>query len=439
LFPDVPCVVRDQAGAMTDNTATNTTFTPTPTTRPPLRRSTSDRVLGGVAGGFAQWLGIDPAIVRVILVVLAIFGGSGVVLYVVGWLFIPEEGRDGNEATRMLDRAGRPGSSGRIVLIVMAAIAALIVLGWISSSGPWHTFGGGSVLLLLAVGGTILWLLNRTPSPVTATAPGPMDVSAAGPDTDSAPTAVQPAYLAAPVTTDAPPTGFAYGGSGGGYPGYVPATPPPPPAPPRPRSYLGLVVLSIAVIAMGLLVSIDVAGLADIPAVVILSTGLGLLGIGLIVGAFVGRAKWLIAVAVPLLMFTAIIAVVPSNLRLGTNVTVGDRMWRPTTAAQATTMHKLGVGQAVLDLRDLPAGTVLSDPIQAYVGMGDLKVIVPSDMNVAVAAKVGLGEIDLEGLAPVDGRNPAIVTTLPGSTSTTNPPVDLIVEAGIGSLEVSRA
>jgi predicted membrane protein len=101
--------------------------------------------------------------------------------------------------------------------------------------------------------------------------------------------------------------------------------------------------------------------------------------------------------------------------------------------------HNLGVGQAVLDLRRLPAGTVLTEPISAYVGVGDLKVIVPADMNVDVTANVGLGEIDLDGLPVVDGRDRTLVTQLPGSTSPTTPPVDLVVEAGIGTLEVSRA
>ena len=434
---------------MTDNTATETTHAATAAARPPLRRSTSDRVLGGVAGGVARWLGIDPAIVRVVLVVLAIFGGSGVVLYVLGWLFIPEDGQTGNEASRLLDRAGRPGSGGRIVLIVMAVLAALILLGWASSSGPWNTFGGGSLLLLLAVGGTVLWLLNRTPAP-TSVGSGQIEPAGQGAPgsgaemqaAETSATAVLPA-LGTPAPPAELPTGFAYGGSGGSYPGYVPTPAPQPPAPPQPRSYLGLVVLSVAVMVMGLLASINVAGLADIPVVVVLAAGLGVLGIGLVVGAFAGRAKWLIALAVPLLLFTAVIAVVPSNLRLGTNVTVGDRTWVPTTVADATSVHKLGVGQAVLDLRDLPPGVALTAPIRAYVGIGDLRVIVPSDMNVAVDSHVGLGDISVEGLAPVQGRDPSLNADLPGSTSPSPSPssstVDLIVEAGIGSVEVSRA
>jgi len=58
----------------------------------PLRRPYSDRMLAGVAAGFAQYLGVDATIVRVALAVLTVIGGAGVPLYIAGWLLIPEEG-----------------------------------------------------------------------------------------------------------------------------------------------------------------------------------------------------------------------------------------------------------------------------------------------------------------------------------------------------------
>ena len=129
-------------------------------TRPPLRRLRDDRVIGGVASGFARWLGIDPVIVRVVLVVLAVFGGSGLILYAAGWLFIPEEGAESNEAQKLLEGSGQPGSTGRVAFIVVGACLAIIVLGGALSFGPWNGVwfvgGGGSLLLLLAAGGLVL-------------------------------------------------------------------------------------------------------------------------------------------------------------------------------------------------------------------------------------------------------------------------------------------
>jgi phage shock protein C len=56
-----------------------------------LRRSRTDRVIAGVCGGVGRYLGVDPVLIRVALVVLAIVGGGGILLYVLGWILIPEE------------------------------------------------------------------------------------------------------------------------------------------------------------------------------------------------------------------------------------------------------------------------------------------------------------------------------------------------------------
>jgi phage shock protein C len=62
-----------------------------PQARVPLRRSTTDKVIAGVAGGLGRYLGVDPVIIRIALVVLALTGGSGVLLYIIAWIAIPEE------------------------------------------------------------------------------------------------------------------------------------------------------------------------------------------------------------------------------------------------------------------------------------------------------------------------------------------------------------
>src|SRR3989344_5926675 len=56
-----------------------------------LFRSRTDRVLGGVAGGIAQYFDIDAVIIRIIFVFITIFGGSGILLYIILWLVIPDE------------------------------------------------------------------------------------------------------------------------------------------------------------------------------------------------------------------------------------------------------------------------------------------------------------------------------------------------------------
>ncbi len=56
-----------------------------------LRRSRSDRWLGGVCGGIAVITGVESWIWRLILTALALFGGAGVLFYILLWIFVPEE------------------------------------------------------------------------------------------------------------------------------------------------------------------------------------------------------------------------------------------------------------------------------------------------------------------------------------------------------------
>ena len=56
-----------------------------------LYRSRTDRKLAGVCGGLAQYFNLDATLMRVLFVVLAVLGGSGLLLYVAMWIIIPKE------------------------------------------------------------------------------------------------------------------------------------------------------------------------------------------------------------------------------------------------------------------------------------------------------------------------------------------------------------
>jgi phage shock protein C len=56
-----------------------------------LVRTKNDRMIAGVCGGLARYAGLDPVLVRLLMVGLVIFGGSGALLYLAGWIIIPEE------------------------------------------------------------------------------------------------------------------------------------------------------------------------------------------------------------------------------------------------------------------------------------------------------------------------------------------------------------
>jgi phage shock protein C len=84
-----------------------------------LRRSKDDKVIAGVAGGLGRYLGIDSVIVRIILLVLLIAGGSGFLIYLIGWIAIPMEQPDDNVGPAT-------GSASSVTLLIGGA---LIVVG----------------------------------------------------------------------------------------------------------------------------------------------------------------------------------------------------------------------------------------------------------------------------------------------------------------------
>ena len=56
-----------------------------------LRRSRGDRWIAGVCGGIARATGVESWIWRLVFTVLALFGGTGVLFYVLLWIFVPAE------------------------------------------------------------------------------------------------------------------------------------------------------------------------------------------------------------------------------------------------------------------------------------------------------------------------------------------------------------
>jgi phage shock protein C len=60
-----------------------------------LYRSRTNRQVAGVCGGLAERFNVDVTLMRVLFVVLAIFGGAGVVLYIAMWIIVPEQPPEG--------------------------------------------------------------------------------------------------------------------------------------------------------------------------------------------------------------------------------------------------------------------------------------------------------------------------------------------------------
>jgi hypothetical protein len=142
------------------------------------------------------------------------------------------------------------------------------------------------------------------------------------------------------------------------------------------------------------------------------------------------RAGFVTFLAVVLAITAWTSSVVPTGIQLGGRV--GDATWTPTSVSSTANYH-LGIGNGVLDLGRLPAAGLSEATLPAYVGLGELKVIVPEGLTVRVVGHVGLGEI----LAPGEGQNDAGNGGQGGSdvsrsVTVGDGPAEVVVDAGVG-------
>jgi phage shock protein C len=56
-----------------------------------LQRSRTEKMIGGVCGGLAEYFNVDPTIVRILWVLITLLGGAGIILYVILWVIMPLE------------------------------------------------------------------------------------------------------------------------------------------------------------------------------------------------------------------------------------------------------------------------------------------------------------------------------------------------------------
>jgi phage shock protein C len=74
-----------------------------PPSRPPLRRSRTDMLLGGVSGGLAEHTGVDALLWRVAFVGLTVAGGAGIPIYLLLWVLMPPAPTGPADKTNVLD------------------------------------------------------------------------------------------------------------------------------------------------------------------------------------------------------------------------------------------------------------------------------------------------------------------------------------------------
>ena len=455
-----------------------------------LRRDRSRQWFAGVCSGIARRVDVDPVLIRAAFIALTLFGGFGIVAYLVAWLLMPDEG--GRIMARdAMDRSNGGDASGAIVLTVIAVLvlAAMIfgdngfligwgviplaVVGWLfwrheqgkSSSAAWQSAGAPGTP------GTPGGPAQGHPAspyagtPYAATSPAAASAPPMGSMSMASPTAAPPAPPAPTTWADAP-------ASQGWQPPPAPPVPPrahlplAPPPPPRPRRRTAgiagfALVLGLAVVGYGAGLMLD--GPVGFPGSRELFGGvlaLGAASLATMIVGLTGRRSLLSAALVTILGIGVGAAGIVEGNWEGDR---GVRTWTP--SATTTTQHfDHSVGRATIDLRPLfaslavpatpspsggPALTPLGQPVAPQdldieQGAGEMTIIVPAGASAQIRAKAEFGEVRVVGNLPEgisdrdDGGNDGPGETLSLDLGAGAPAVIVRADITVGQITIQE-
>lgn len=303
-----------------------------------LRRSHDDKKIGGVAGGVARHLDVDPTIVRVLFVVAIFFGGAGLLVYAVLWLVVPDD-TTGRSALSVRD------ATRNVIVIAVLVVAAILALG--------DTIDGGSLswppLVVIAVI-TLVWLMARDRREERR----PEDPSG-GPPAWSGPT-------------------------------YTPAPIPPRQVARRRGPLLFGITLALGALALGVLGLLDASGVTvtdgAYPAL-----ALTVVGLMLVVGSVYGRPGGLILLGVVSCVVLAAVSVAEPRFDGDRNLEV-----TPTSSDQLEDVYDVPAGRVAVDLTDVEDLASLDGrTLELSANAGELLVIVPDGLTVDLDATITYG------------------------------------------------
>ncbi|MDE0233510.1 MAG: LiaF-related protein [bacterium] len=367
-----------------------------------LHRPEQGRWIAGVAAGLGIHLGVPTAVIRAVFALLCFVGGLGVLLYVAGWLLIPGEG----QTESIVQGWVGAGQARRWVGVILVGVAIIIL------AAETSLIRGDLAFAVVLIGiGVMLFRgdLSREDRPP---APRRSGRRAAPPD-------------GASQESTAPPAP-------------APAAPPPPP---RDRSYLGRVFVGVAVIALGVLGLLDEVLPGFHPHFFhYMALAMGVIGLGVVVGAWFGRPAGLVilgAVLIPVLLLSRLaeaggVNLVSMEFTSGGQAiqfsSAGQVLHRPGSLEDINQSYELGVGGLIIDLRDIDfAGRTVT--MDAEVGIGEIVVRLPEGVAADVRGEVGMGSLEV-GDWDRDGIGVEADLRLEGSEGT------LVLDSGVGIGEI---
>ncbi len=370
---------------------------PPPFTAPAgrLRRSRSDRVGAGVAGGLGEYFGVDPVLFRVLFATSAFFGGAGILAYLLSWAAIPDAGTERAAVDGWIAALRRRQVPFWVVAVGAGALLWLVAFSWWA---PGPIFPVMAVVVLLVVAFTRSGRRASAPAPISLQkgVPAPPVSEARGWLAESLDAGRERRRRAAPVRI----------------------------------ATLAALVVTLAVLGIA-----DAASGIIIPAY--LWAAFGIVLAGLLVGAALRRTPWSVALLlIPIVGGLFAFAGTRASLHDGS----GQQEWRPTTAPAAD--YRLAFGQGTLDLRKLPAQSAAHD-VDVTMAAGQVRILAPRTLNLTVVANIHLGLLTVDGRDYSDDTGPRrggfnFNRTIDPPAGATGTPIKVTVHLADGNVDIVR-
>jgi phage shock protein PspC (stress-responsive transcriptional regulator) len=435
-------------------------------------RRGENRWLGGVSSGLAAKWDIDPVIVRGLFVVTSPFFGAGVLLYGLGWAFLPEpDGRShAEEAVHGHWSAGATGAAILTFLGLLGSGRGAVFHGGLDGGFPWPLIWVAGIIALIywAVAGRNRrgWASRITVPGTPGGAPGAWGPGTApggtwGPATGTSgaapggtpPSTAQPytqgSYAHTGDLPYAQPGQHTYSPPAAGQPPYPPAgayrtDQPRPPRPRTPRPGPGTVAITvgIAILAGALVMLLASAGLLPLggyAAATAWATAGIVMGLGIACCGLLGRSSGGQGfLAVLALLVAGALSVGPVG---GHWMMLRQDTWAPTTTAAAAAGANILAADATVDLTGLSGSAPLASEldIPLNVAAANLTITVPANIPVSVTVHSAAADVAFNGGTDTAQRGVAGSVTRTFNQDSPGRPVVVNVSAAAGSVNIVSA
>ncbi len=398
----------------------------------PLRRTSQGAVLGGVCAGLARRWRLDPVVLRVAFVVLGLFSGLGLALYVGALLLVPKDGASEYPVRGMVPATRSWSEPAVIGAVVGLGVLIMVTLGGLSPIGLGPAIG----LSLLWYFG---WYRHRANHGSAPARPGveqqPSEFQRAADawrarvaeHREQSAALTFPADTVTPLTLFGAPTPVAPA-----VPAVVTPSPLPVPTRARHRSAGWLWPATAAVVGAQLvgLVLLGVVSGTEVSSTVYVACSLAWVAVALVVSAFVGRPRWLMATGVALALATLLSL---ASVERPQQVTVGSDTWPYAAISDLPAVRTMDAGEVTVDLRELPVDA--DADVTFRVRLGELTLQLPATGNVVVDWSVTAGSASLPGETnTIDGVT--IADEFRRGTDPTQPTLRVHLEVDLGEIRV---